>query len=326
MKIGVVWRKNRNIELHEKYLGISLPDDSKEECLMHCKGIMEAGYDVEVIEWYINNPRNTIEKIYKIGCDLVFNASYEEICLLEAFGIPYSGSGIDLVSIDKAVRKMIVAHYGVPTPPFQIFSKNNEEDFRLSIPTPVIVKPVRGRSSCGITDESVVYDSKTAYAQALKLEKALGQKALIETFIKGREITVGILGNEHPEIIALLEIEYTDAVANTFENKKDKEIFHCPPCNIGKQQENDIVNAAIKAYKALGARDYARIDFIVADDGTPYFLELNTFPGLHMKSGNEKNLHSSYIGTMSNSLDWSYSEVYRRIIRLAMARLKIKER
>lgn len=319
MRVGVLWRRNRNVGLHERFLNTSIPDDSREEVERHCEGLEMAGHIAEIIEWD-ENPLRSSERIMGGKYDLIFNASsLEEVALLEVLKVPFTGSGIDLVALDKVARKIIVSYYGVPTPPFQVITRT-EEDYQISIPTPVIVKPARGRNSCGITNESITEDPAKVLRQAAQIIEGLCQDALVETFIEGVEITVGILGNEDPQILALLEIEYTDAPTNTFEHKKDHEVFHYPP-RISEEEKARICEAALTAYKGLRARDYARIDMILSrKDGNPYFLELNTFPGLHMKTGDEKHLHSSYIGTMARSLGWGPGEVYRRIIDLAARR------
>ena len=320
MKIAVLWQRNRNVGLQQKWLGMSIPDDSYEEANHHKEALKMCGNDAQVVEW-ADDPMMTVKELRTGKYDLIFNtSSMEQVAILEGFGLPFAGSGIDIVSLDKVIRKEIVAYHGFNTPKFQVIS-DLSTDFNLNLSPPVIVKPARGRNSCGISEESIVSDGRGVLRQARKIVYNLDQDALVEEFIEGREVTVGIIGNRSLEIVGVLEIEYTDAPTNTFEHKQDHEIFHCP-ARLDDGLMSLVKDVAMKVFYALHARDYARIDMIIGRDSIPYFLEINTFPGLHFLTGEEKNLHSSYIGVMSARANMSPTELYGKILNIIKDRIK----
>ncbi|MCF6462405.1 hypothetical protein, partial [Clostridium sp. Cult1] len=116
MKVGVFWRKFRNVEQQMRLTPDKVYDDAYEEAYNHYSALKSAGYDACLLEWK-KDPRETLENIKKENIDIVFNASsLREIAFLETFGIPYVGSGIDLVPLNKAQRKEIVAYNKLHTP------------------------------------------------------------------------------------------------------------------------------------------------------------------------------------------------------------------
>lgn len=318
MRIGILWRKQRNVGQHARFLEQALQDDSREEVEKHKESLEAAGHEAEIIEW-TDDPSATTQALRAAHLDLVFNASsVEETALLHILGLRFAGSPLSMVTLDKSAQKRLVCFDGIPTPKFLVLPGPDEE--RLTeLAKPVIVKPVRGRNSCGITDESVTGDDRQIKLQAQKIHRTLGQEALVEEFIAGREITVGIIGNEEPRILPPMEVKYRGARTNTFEHKKDNEILRCP-AELSAEERAAVVHTALGAYRALGARDCARIDMIMSATGTPFFLELNSFPGLHRKSGDEVHLHSSYVGIMAEAEGWSPADLYGRIIEAASSR------
>ena len=107
MKIGVLYRKNRNIEFQKKVSKAEIYDDAYDEARMHASGLQDAGYEVELIEWN-NNPIIMNQKITSKSIELVFNASsYQELVFLETFKIPYVGSSSRIVGTDKVQRKIL---------------------------------------------------------------------------------------------------------------------------------------------------------------------------------------------------------------------------
>lgn len=317
MKVGVFWRKFRNVELQMKVSGENIYDDAYEEAYQHYSAIKEAGYDATLIEWKSENPMETLQKVLEEKVDLVFNASsLQEVAFLEAFGIPFAGSGIDLVALDKAARKKIVAFHNLPTPKFMVVEDpENISDHDLRFP--LFVKPIRGRGSAGISEENIVESPEDLPRVVAKITGKIGQAALVEEFIRGREITVGIIGYKAPKVLPPVEIEYNSVRTNTFEHKMyDNEIIHCP-ARLSQEEEQKVKNTAVEIYKVLNARDYARIDMILGDDGVPYFLEINTFAGLTMS---KDGTHHGYMGYMAKTLGMSRAEFIGAIVKSALER------
>ncbi|MCR4430934.1 MAG: ATP-grasp domain-containing protein [Tepidanaerobacteraceae bacterium] len=316
MKVGVFWRRFRNVELQRKLTQDKIFDDAYDEAFQHYSAIREAGFDAVLIEWK-KDPRETLQNLINEKVDLVFNASsLKEVAFLEAFGIPFAGSGLDLVATSKAARKKIVAYHKLPTPGF--FVANNPARIpEHQLKYPLFVKPLRGRGSAGISEENVVKSPEELPGVVAKITEKIGQPALVEEYISGREITVGIIGYEEPRVLPILEIEYNSTITNTFEHKMlDHEIIHCP-AELSPEEQNRIIDTSKKIYKVLNAKDFGRIDMILSRDGTPYFLELNTFAGLTMSSG---KAHNGYMGYMAEALGMTAAEFIGSIIESAIKR------
>lgn len=324
MKIGVFWRKFRNVEFQKKLTPDKVYDDAYEEAYQHCMALKEAGYDAVLLEWK-KDPRETLKNIIKENVNLIFNASsLKEISFLEAFGIPYVGSGIDLVATNKAVRKEIVAFNKLPTAKF-VIAKSSKEIPEINLKYPLFVKPLRGRGSAGISEENIIYKYEQLPKVVEKITDKIGQPALIEEFIDGKELTVGIIGYENPEVLPLLEIGYNSAKTNTYEHKMfDNEIINCP-ANFSEKIEKRIKETALEIYKALNVKDFGRIDMILGKDNIPYFLEINTFAGLTMAAREgEKAVHHGYMGYMASELGYDRGEFINKITESAISRYGLK--
>lgn len=323
MKVGVFWRKFRNVELQRKISEENTYDDAYEEAFQHMTALQEAGFDAELIEWRNNDPRKTLREVFSKGIDIVFNASsLREVAFLEAFDIPYVGSGIDLVATNKATRKKILAFHQLPTPKFFVV-KDSRSIPSHSLNYPLFAKPVSGRGSAGISEENIVYNLKDLGRIVDKIAKKIGQDTLVEEFIDGREITVGVIGNEEPKVLPILEIQYNSAKTNTYEHKMlDREIIKCP-ADLPKDIEDNIKETAVKIYKVLNVKDFGRIDMILSKDGTPYFLEINTFAGLTIPKG---KAHSGYMGYMAQAEGMSAAEFIGQILQYAAKRYSFDEK
>lgn len=284
----------------------------------------EAGYNVCTIEWspdFINDLR-------KANVDLVFNvSSMVEAVVLEEYDIPYVGSDTFTIAIatDKSLAKRIWLDVGVPTSPFhvarteadcRIFKENPPFDY------PLFIKPVAGRGSAGITVDSVVEDYDQLIKGVQERYNTIGQPVLIERFLRGREITFGILGNNE-EVRALppLEIIYSDGdITLTFEKKElDNDRFVCPAQNLTNEELMGLQALAVEAYETLGLRDYGRVDIKLTEDG-PFVLEVNTFAGL-MCTPEEKP--HSYMGFMSVAEGKGPRELLDEIVQAAIKRYEL---
>lgn len=323
MKICVLHRPYRNTEWQTKFSGEKFPDDAIEEARHHAEAIRANGHSVEIVTWSNDMVKN-IRALQSGNYDLVVNASsLEEVALLEILHIPFMGSGIDLVATDKATRKRLWREAQVLTPAFALIS-NLEQLSSVELPPfPLFVKPVRGRGSAGITNESIVHNHKELRRACQRILYNMQQGVLIEEYIHGVEVTVGLIGNgADVMVLPPLEIEYSgQARTNTFMHKQDNEIFHCP-ARLPEEAINLLCEAAKRAYNSLGARDFGRIDFIyVPKTKQPYALELNTFAGLQILTGDKQHLHQSYIGKMCEQLGWTSRDLFQRLLAACQRRL-----
>ncbi|MHB0886641.1 MAG: D-alanine--D-alanine ligase family protein [Bacillota bacterium] len=322
MRIGVLHRPYRNSEWQTRFTGKTFPDDAIEEARHHADAIAANGHDVEILTWS-QDARVNIGRLKNGRYDLVVNASsLPEVAALELVGLPYLGSGLNVVALDKATRKRLWHESGVLTPRFVRIDDPARLDEASLPPFPLFVKPVRGRGSSGITDESIVNSLPELERTCLRVVRSLGQSALVEEYVQGTEVTVGLIGNgDSLTVLPPLEIEYSGARTNTYEHKQDREIFHCP-ARLDEEALAKIRQAAAAAFLSLEARDFGRVDFIYdRERGLPYALELNTFAGLQILSGAEINLHSSYIGKMAEQLGWTSADLFRHLLGAVEKRL-----
>jgi D-alanine-D-alanine ligase len=336
LRIAVLWRPGRNIEWQVKYAGTHLPDDAREEAALHRDGLIEAGHDAFLLQWPAGDLAGAATRVRDSHVDLVFNASsLEEVGVLELAGIPFCGSGLDLVALDKSARKKLLMHHGVPTAPFVVFDSDRRArgtvlgtsalDSWEPVPPleyPLFVKPVRGRGSSGISEESIVSSRVELARQVKKIIGSMDQGALVEAYLQGREVTVGIVGCPE-KVLTPLEIEYNQAKTNTFEHKMDNEIMHCP-ARLDEETLERVKRIALEAFAAMGARDFGRVDTIVAENGTPWVLELNTFAGLQTLTGRESHFHQSYIGAMARAMGMSRAGLLATIVDAAAGRYGLK--
>lgn len=196
--------------------------------------------------------------------------------LLELMGIPYTGSGVlaSALAMDKIFAKKIFAASGLTITPYIVAVEgDNLTAENLPFPLPVVVKPSREGSSVGV---SIV---KSADALSAAVEEAFryDREILIEQYVKGREIQVGILDGRGVGAIEIVpkkefydfEAKYTDGMAT-----------HIMPAPMPQDQYAAILTAGEQGHSCLGCSGYSRVDFIVTDDWKFYILEVNTLPGM----------------------------------------------
>ncbi len=230
--------------------------------------------------------------------------------LLEMLRIPYTGSGVLTLALtlDKPMTKRVLAFHGLPTPEFQVFERA-DEPLGSAMQFPMFVKPSREGTGMGVSGESIVQNEAELRRQLAEQLARYNQPILVERFISGREVTVGVLGNhaapvdgrapgaDAPAIgvaglrfLPPLEVDfqaYPESEGGVYTNRMKTEWAHdfrylCPaPLDIALVQQLNLLTAAV--FQVTGCRDVARVDFrLDADDGDkPYILEVNPLPGLY---------------------------------------------
>ncbi len=195
---------------------------------------------------------------------------------LELMGIPYTGSGVlaSALAMDKWRTKLVWQAAGVPTPRYALLtSYTNFEQVAEELGLPLMVKPGSEGSSIGMSKVTQVDDFKSAYELAARYDRLV----IAEQFIAGEEYTVTILGSaalplirlETPRTFYDYEAKY---VANTTR-------YTCPS-GLPPERERGYQALALRAFELLGCQGWGRADLMVDTSGTPYFLELNTSPGM----------------------------------------------
>ena len=224
--------------------------------------------------------------------------------LLELLKIPYTGSRVltNGISLDKTLTKRIWRDRRLPVAPFQEFVIG-DEPLRPELNFPLFVKPAREGTGMGVDTNAIVKNERELRERAQYIINTYDQPALVETFLPGREFTVGILGradskrySRHPEWyekdgfhrFPVLELDMTRSVTPAVYSQasKSKEVgeegapgYLCP-ANIDPELDKKLKHFALRAHFLLGALDVSRTDIRLDGDGNPRVMEINTLPGL----------------------------------------------
>jgi D-alanine-D-alanine ligase len=192
--------------------------------------------------------------------------------LLDVIGIPYTGSGVlaSALAMDKLASKMVFAASGLDLPRYQVIRSVNEKP---GIGLPFVVKPSREGSSVGV---SIVMSGKDI-EEAIRRALSFGAPAVVEEYIEGREVNIGILGNR---VLGGVEIRPKQGFYS-YESKYTPGLteYILPP-EIDDDVYVETKAVALRAHMALGCRGATRVDLLVDGKGTPYMLEVNTIPGM----------------------------------------------
>jgi D-alanine-D-alanine ligase len=191
--------------------------------------------------------------------------------------------------IHKARTKSILMHHGLPTAAFQVFASATEQS---RVRFPAFVKPVAEDASIGVSERAVVHNETELLDQVRYILKEMGEPALVEEFIAGREFNVAIWGNDPPQALPLAEIDYQH-IADPY---------------------RQIISFAAKwdksAYRILGCRDYGRVDIRVRGD-QPYILEVNPNCGIAPDAGFPREARAA---------GYDYAAMCEQIVLFASAR------
>jgi D-alanine-D-alanine ligase len=195
---------------------------------------------------------------------------------LDLMGVPYTGSGYlaSAIAMDKDLTKRLVCGQ-VTTPSWQsvAVSEENLEQLTAQTQLPVVVKPIDSGSSIGV----YIARDRQELRQALKESVKLGGRTVLEQYISGREIQVAILEDRALPSIEIIPKEGFYDYENKYQPGAALEVC---PAQIPPEWEKRVGDAALTVFRTVGLAVYARADFIVTQDGTPYFLEINTLPGM----------------------------------------------
>jgi D-alanine-D-alanine ligase len=232
--------------------------------------------------------------------------------ILEDRGVPYTGEGVEgsAIAFDKIRSKAAFREHDVPTPYWQIITPSQ----RPTIPIPVVIKAPRQGSTVGVHIIRNEREIDGAIADASTYDREL----LVERFVSGRELTVGILGDQALPIIEIIP-------KGGFYDFNNKYPFlnpnaggsaeHVCPAEIGPEKTEKVQQLALRAFRALGLEVYARVDVLLPDDGEATVLEANTIPGM---------TEASLLPEAAAVAGISYPELCARIIELSAKRRAAK--
>ena len=328
MKIGLSYDLKETVPLAQ-----ACPEDALEEYdSLETVGAIGAAIETEghsVIR--LGGSMEFLNKILREKVDFVFNIAEgvgnyisreaQVPSVLEMLGIPYSGSDPQCLAIclDKPLTKMVAAASGIPTPKWQVITdaKKLSEISWNGFPFPAFIKPAHEGSSKGIRLNSRVEIPGQLVESVEVLLERYGQPVMVEEYIEGDEVTVGLVGNSPPVVLGPMRIlprskeayfVYSLEVKRDWENLVD---YECP-AQLKARVLRRIAELSIRIFEVLGCRDFARLDFRVSSKGIPYFLEINPLPGLNPKSGD--------LPIMASKMGWTYQTLISAILGTALNR------
>jgi len=326
MRIGLAYDLKEAIA-EQAHRDDALEEYDSSETVKLIAASLEAGGHTVVM---LGGGKEFIDNIWREKVDIVFNIAEgrgnyrsreaQVPSILEMLDIPYTGSDPQCLAIclDKPVTKKLVAADGISTPKWLAIA-NEQELFQISwdgFPFPAIIKPAYEGSSKGIRLDSIVNAPEQVTGTISKLLAYYRQPVILEEFIDGDEVTVGIVGNLPPRILGMMRILpkrkdehfiYSLEVKRNYLNLVE---YECPAL-LGEKILNEISDSGLKVFKILGCRDFARLDFRISSKGVPYFIEVNPLPGL--------GTHSDLV-IMASKLGWAHNELINAVLDSALRR------
>jgi len=237
--------------------------------------------------------------------------------VLETLGVPYTGSGVQAsaIAIDKETTKQIWMQAGIPTPAHRVgHAATDWMQVIAELGDQLIVKPSREGSTIGIT--KVTSHDHNELAFAFEAAAQYDDTVLIEQLIVGRELTCAILGEGGAaEALPLIEIRAPDSNYDYHSKYFSDDTKYLCPAPVDADTAARVSQLCLRAYRALGARGWGRVDVMLRDDGAPFLLELNTSPGM---TGH------SLVPMAARAVGLSYEDLVLRI--LGMATLDTRRR
>lgn len=310
-----------------------LPEDAFEEYdsleTVHALDEAICAHGHEVVR--LGGGRGFLERVLNARVDFVFNIAEgrgnyrareaQVPSVLEMLNIPYSGSDplTMSVTLEKPLTKELVANAGVVTPRWQLVNTIADMDKinQIDFPFPVFAKPAHEGSSKGIRSTSCVATSAALLNLVQQQINSYSQPVMVEEFIFGDEVTVGMVGNDPPQVFGVMKVipripqEHFVYSLDVKRNWRELVSYECPAVLSGDVTRR-LNEACLRVCEALDVRDLARLDFRISPDGTPYFLEINPLPGLNPRSGD--------IVLMSGMIGVGYHDLIATILDTALRR------
>jgi D-alanine-D-alanine ligase len=303
-----------SIDLTNKRIAVLMggPGSERKVSLATGAGVARAlrQLGAEVTEVDVTGPDFTLPE----SIDLAFNAIHGTFGedgqvqrILEARGVKYTGEGVagSELAIDKIESKQRFVERGVPTPAFEIVRDNADP----SLPVPFVLKAPREGSSVGV----FIVRTPAEIASSLDQARAYGRELLVEQFIEGRELTVGIVGDQTLPIIEIVARQdfYNFENKYPFLNPNAAGADHFCPAELDAETTGRVQRTALAAHRALDLAVYSRVDLLLSENGDALVLEINTIPGM---------TPSSLLPEAAAAAGISYENLCARIVELSLAR------
>ncbi|MEQ1572657.1 MAG: ATP-grasp domain-containing protein [Vicinamibacterales bacterium] len=287
----------------------------------------------EPVKYELDGTQKSLLGLARTDCDLVFNlaesfadddtADFKIAAFLELLGRRYTGSGTHglMLAQDKAIAKKIFAFHGILTP---VFAKSyrGRLDFSHDLNFPVIVKPAREDGSIGIEFSAVVNSIRELMERMDWLHSNFDSPVLIEEYIDGREMYVGVLGNDKPEALPVVELDLSKLPEGTPRiaaaevkwgkgTKAYRDTKSAIATDLPEETMATLQQTAVAAYQALELRDYGRVDMRLQPDGRVQVIEVNPNPWLSSRAE---------FAMAARKAGRSYPQLIEEILELTLAR------
>lgn len=291
------------------------PSAEREVSLATGRGISKAlrSLGADVVDVDVRNARFELPRDVEfafIALHGTFGEDGQIQQILEERGVAYTGEGVkgSRVAFDKIRSKEKFREHGVRTPEWETIRAHQRPAMQL----PIVVKAPRQGSTVGVCIVKKRDELEPAIAEAAKYDDEL----LIEKFVPGRELTIGILGDQALPILEIIPkggfYDFTNKYP--FLNPQaGGAAEHICPARIEPEKAKEIQELALRAFRALGLRVYSRVDMILSRTGEPFVLEINTIPGM---------TEASLLPEAAAAAGISYVDLCRRVIALSRARIK----
>ena len=273
--------------------------------------------------------RDLLPRLASSGCDLVFNTYFgpgrredqaRVAALLELAGVPVTGGDATchFVGMSKPLTKHVLRSFGLPSPRFVVCQSGSgdpaQQAAKAGLVWPLIVKTSAEGEGIGIDEASVVDGPEALQRAARRVLYAHDQPALVEEYIEGRELTVGVLDGDPPRVLPVLELVLGGHRVYSYDVKAGGLAKELCPAPLSAHTTDELADLAVQAGRAIGCRDYWRVDFRLDAENRPRVLEVNTLPGLMPGY--------SDLPVMSEAGGLSYAESIGVILASAVRRLE----
>jgi len=245
--------------------------------------------------------------------------------VLDLLGLRYTGGGPGELYLrqDKGLAKKVFAFEGILYPHFAVFSQDSDFEMAGNFRMPLFVKPLTADASIGIDGDSLVRDTTSLMKRVLAIHEKVRDSALVEEYIEGRELYVGVLGNREPIAFPPIEMDFSGLPEgmphiagtkakwqkNSVEYKGTKSVL----ADVPDELRAKLQKTAIDAYRALRVRDYGRVDLRLTETGDIYVIEVNA--SCYLEEGSE-------FATAAQAAGIEFPDLVQRIAELALERYR----
>ena len=327
MEVRKVASKESGVRSKERVgrIGVLMggPSTEREISLKSGKAVYEALQQLNIEAIAIDIKTDNIEenihliKSYNIDCAFIalhgrFGEDGQLQEILDNIKIPYTGSGAPAsrLAIDKVASRRIFEEHGLAVPKYKVVEKLNytNKGFRNDIMFPLVIKPATHGSSIGLS----IIDEAGDLAAAMELAFGFDEKIIIEEYIRGREVTVGILNKEALPVIELIpKKRFFDYEAKYQPGMTE----YIVPAKLEAEISRKIQSSAMSAHKLLGCSGFSRVDMILSENNIPFVLELNSIPGL---------TPASLLPKAAETVGIEFGQLCLRLIKLAYEKAQDK--